>query len=144
MSAEARSQLFVYGRLRRSVEVTTFILFAEHATYFDDGRVQARMCDFGSYLGVVLSDCADDRVTGKVYTLRRPTPTLALLDRYEGVAGTRAGELARFQVATDRHGSLNAWVCVFIGAVAHRSRIGSGHYLDHLRRHPGIRAQAID
>jgi gamma-glutamylcyclotransferase (GGCT)/AIG2-like uncharacterized protein YtfP len=97
----------------------------------------------------VLSDCADDRVTGEVYTLRRPTPTLALLDRYEGVAGTRAGELAlyervRFQVATDRQGSLNAWVYVFIGAVSHRSRIGSGDYFEHLRRHPGIRPPAID
>ena len=74
---------------------------------------------------------------------------LALRDRYEGVAGTSAGELAlyervRFQVATDRHGSLNAWVYVFIGTVAHRSRIGSGGYLDHLRPHPGIRPLAMD
>ena len=73
----------------------------------------------------MLSDCADDQVTGEAYTLRRSTPTPALLDRYAGVAGTRAGELALyergcFQVATDRHSSLNAWVYVFIGAVAHR------------------------
>jgi len=63
MSAELGSQLFVYGRLRRAVEAPTFILFTEHATYFDDGRVQAKMYDFGSYPGVVLSDCANDRVT---------------------------------------------------------------------------------
>jgi gamma-glutamylcyclotransferase (GGCT)/AIG2-like uncharacterized protein YtfP len=124
MSAEPGSQLFVYGRLRLTGEAPAFILFAEHATYFDDGRVQAKMYDFGSYPGVVLSDCVDDRITGEAYTLRRPTSTLALLDRYGGVASTRAGELAlyervRFQVATDRHGSLNAWVYVFIGAVAH-------------------------
>jgi gamma-glutamylcyclotransferase (GGCT)/AIG2-like uncharacterized protein YtfP len=74
---------------------------------------------------------------------------LALRDRYEGVAGTSAGELAlyermRFQVVTYRHGSLNAWVYVFTGAVAYRSRVGSGDYLDHLRGHPGIRPPAID
>ena len=53
MSAELGSQLFVYGRLRRALGALTFILFAEHATYFDDGRVQAKMCDFGSYQGAV-------------------------------------------------------------------------------------------
>ena len=63
MSAEPGSQLFVYGRLRREVEAAGFILFAEHAAYFDDGRVQAKMYDFGSYPGVVLSDCANDQVT---------------------------------------------------------------------------------
>jgi hypothetical protein len=63
MSAEPGSQLFVYGRLQRAVEAPTFILFAEHATYFDHGRVQAKMSDFGSYQVAVLSDCADDRVT---------------------------------------------------------------------------------
>jgi len=63
MSAESGSQLFVYGRLRLTGEAPAFVLFAEHATYFDDGRVQAKMYDFGSYPGVVLSDCADDRVT---------------------------------------------------------------------------------
>jgi hypothetical protein len=60
MSVEPGSQLFVYGRLLCALEAPAFILFAEHATYFDDGRVQAKMCDFGSYQGVVLSDFAED------------------------------------------------------------------------------------
>jgi gamma-glutamylcyclotransferase (GGCT)/AIG2-like uncharacterized protein YtfP len=149
MSAGPGSMLFVYGTLRRAVEAPAFRLFAEHATYFDDGRVQAKMYDFESYPGVVLSDHADDQVAGEVYTLRTPTPTLALLDRYEGVAGARAGgpalyERVRLQVATRRHGSLDAWIYVFIGAVDQRSRIESGDYLDHLRRHPGIRPPAIE
>jgi len=149
MSGGPGSLLFVYGTLRRAVEAPAFKLFAEHAAYFDDGRVQAKMYDFGSYPGAVLSDNADDSVAGEVYTLRTPTPTLALLDRYEGVAGTRAVEPALYervqlQVATHRHGSLEAWIYVFIGAVEERSRIESGDYLDYLRRHPGIRPPAIE
>lgn len=149
MSAEPGSMLFVYGTLRRAVEAPAFKLFAEHATYFDDGRVQAKMYDFGSYPGVVLSDYADDLVVGEIYTLRTPTPTLALLDRYEGVVGTRAAESAlyervRLEVATHRHGGVTAWIYVFIGTVEQRSRIESGDYLDHLRRHPGIRPPAIE
>jgi hypothetical protein len=43
MNTEPGSQLFVYGRLRHAVEEPAFILFAEPATYFDNGRVQAKM-----------------------------------------------------------------------------------------------------
>jgi hypothetical protein len=48
MSVDPGSQLFVYFRQWRAVEAPAFILFAEPATYFDDGRVQAKMHDFGS------------------------------------------------------------------------------------------------
>ena len=149
MSGDSGSMLFVYGTLRRAVEAPAFRLFAEHATYFDEGRVRAKMYDFGSYPGVVISDHADDLIVGEVYALRTPTPTLALLDRYEGVAGTRDNEpvlyeRVRVQVASRRHGSLSAWIYVFVGAIAKQPQIASGDYLDHLKRHPSIRPPAID
>ncbi len=144
MSAAPESLLFVYGTLRRAVGAPAFALFAEHAALFDKGHVQARMYDFGAYPGVVLSEQAADKVYGEVYALHTPTPTLALLDRYEGVAGTRDNEVALYErhrrpVATRRHGRLVAWIYVYVGALDGRPRIGSGDYLEHLRRHPAIR-----
>jgi hypothetical protein len=67
MSAEQGSQLFVYGRLRCEVEAAGFILFAEHAAYFDDGRVQAKMYDFSP----TRASCSQTVPTTKL--LVRPT-----------------------------------------------------------------------
>ncbi|MEK9946799.1 MAG: gamma-glutamylcyclotransferase family protein [Alphaproteobacteria bacterium] len=149
MTAAPDSFLFVYGTLRRAVEAPAFALFAKHATYFDEGSVHAIMYDFGAYPGVVLSDHAEDRVKGEVYALKTPRPTLALLDRYEGVAGTRADDTALYErvrvaVATHQHGKVTAWMYVYLGSAAGRPRIESGDYLDHLRRNPDIRPPGLE
>lgn len=149
MTGAAEARLFVYGTLRRAVKAPAFALFAEHARYYDDGSVQAIMYDFGAYPGVVLSDNAADRVLGEVYALRTPGPTLALLDRYEGVAGTRGAEDALYErvqvrVASAQHGTLTAWMYTYAGPLEGRARIGSGDYLDHLRRNPAIRPPTLD
>ena len=149
MTATPDSLLFVYGTLRRAVEAPAFALFAQHATFFDEGSVRAIMYDFGAYPGVVLSDHAEDLVQGEVYALKTPRPTLALLDRYEGVAGTREDDTAlyervRIAVATHQHSKVTAWMYVYLGPIAGRPRIDSGDYLEHLRRNPDVRPAALD
>ena len=99
--------LFVYGTLRRDVGAPAYALFVKHAALYDDGTITGRLFDLGSYPGGILSDRPEERIYGEVYVLRTPRPTLALLDRYEGVAGTRGNAPALYDrvqvsVATQR------------------------------------------
>lgn len=140
--------LFVYGTLRRSVGAPAFALFSRHADAYDEGSIQARLHDFGRYPGAIASDNADDRVVGEVFALRTPRPTLALLDRYEGVAGTRGdapGLYARVRVpvATRRHGRVSAWTYLFVRDISRWPRIESGDYIAHLRGRPGFRPPSL-
>ncbi|NQV79645.1 MAG: gamma-glutamylcyclotransferase [Alphaproteobacteria bacterium] len=142
MSAESDNLLFVYGTLRRDAGAPAYALFSEHARYLDDGDISGRMYDLGAYPGVVLSSQSGDHVFGEIYTLGTPEATLALLDRYEGVAGTRGDEPPQYErlkvpVSSQRHGVVAAWIYVYLLVTDDRARIPSGDYLRFLRSRPG-------
>lgn len=138
--------LFVYGTLRRAVGAPAHRLFSAHADFFDDGYVAARLYDLGDYPGLVLSQDGGDRVIGELYTLRTPEPTLTLLDRYEGVAGTRGDAPAQYRrikvPVTSQNGRVHtAWIYEYLLDVGDRPLVRTGDYLDFLRnsgRHLGL------
>ncbi len=145
LSAAPDELLFVYGTLRRDVGAPAYALFAEHARYLDEGYVSGRMYDLGEYPGVVLSNQPGDRVFGEIYTLGTPEPTLALLDRYEGVAGTRGDQPPQYErlevpVSSQSHGPATAWIYVYLLAIDDHARIPTGDYLHFLRSNPGCLA----
>ena len=134
--------LFVYGTLRRAVGAPAYQLFSAHADHVDDGYVSARMYDLGDYPGVVLSADDSERVYGELYALRTPEPTLALLDRYEGVAGTRGSAPAQYRrlevpVTSQHKGVRTAWIYECLLDIGDRARVPTGDYLDFLRHRRG-------
>jgi gamma-glutamylcyclotransferase (GGCT)/AIG2-like uncharacterized protein YtfP len=144
MTAHPGSLLFVYGTLRRAVGAPVHALFQKHARFFDDGHIGGSLYDLGNYPGLVPSTAGSDWVRGEVYVLRTPQPSLRLLDRYEGVEGTRSGEPAQYArlqlpVTTRRHGRVSAWTYVYLLEVADGARIVSGDYVLHLRGRRGVR-----
>lgn len=149
MTPAPDSLLFVYGTLRRAVNAPAYSLFSDKADLFDHGSIQARMYDFGTYPGVVLSDDPADRVYGEIFVLRTPAETLPLLDQYEGIhGGTKPWpeQYARLRqtVTSDGHGPLTAWVYAYLLSVEGRQRIDHGDYVRHLRGVKHYRPPAID
>ncbi len=141
--------LFVYGTLRREVGAPAYALFAEHATFLDAGTIAGRMYDLGSYPGITLEAEGAHCVHGEVYRLTTPQPTLQLLDRYEGVAGTRgdgSGQYDRLEVpvATHDHGLVMAWVYVCLMDLTDCPAIEGGDYVRYLSSRPDYRPPRID
>lgn len=149
MTPAPGSLLFVYGTLRRAVNAPAYALFADKAELFDHGSICARMYDFGTYPGVVLSADPADRVHGEIFVLRTPEETLTLLDQYEGIhRGTKPWpeQYARLAQAvdSDSHGRLTAWVYTYLLPVEGRPRIVHGDYARHVRGVKNYRPPAID
>jgi gamma-glutamylcyclotransferase (GGCT)/AIG2-like uncharacterized protein YtfP len=134
----AHRLLFVYGTLRRGTPGAARRLLEGSAVYLDAGTYQGKLHDLGAYPGLTSSTDPADQVIGDVYALRAPRRTLRRLDTYEG------GDYCRRVgvVATRRHGRLQAWIYLFQGSLAHRSRISGGDYLAHLRCNPAARRAA--
>ena len=135
---KAHRLLFVYGTLRRGAPGAARRLLEGPAVYLDAGTYQGKLYDLGAYPGLTSSTDPADRVIGDVYALRTPRRTLRRLDAYEG------GDYCRRVgvVTTRRHGRLRAWIYLYQGSLAHRSRISGGDYLAHLRRSPAARRAA--
>jgi len=77
------SLLFVYGTLRRDFDSPMAKRLVRKADWLGTATCRGRLYLVAGYPGMVLSDDPRDRVTGDLFRLFEPAPTLALLDRYE-------------------------------------------------------------
>jgi gamma-glutamylcyclotransferase (GGCT)/AIG2-like uncharacterized protein YtfP len=129
------SLLFVYGTLRAFVGSAAGDRMRRHACLIGCARVRGRLYDLGRYPGLAPPRRAGDWVTGEVYRLRNPWPTLRALDVYEaGARFVRERSLADLASGTRRR----VWVYRFIGPVHSECLIGSGDYeTDRLRSRGG-------
>ena len=105
-----RSNLFVYGTLRRRCRNKFARLLHTHARFLGNARVRGRLYQFSRYPGAVLSEVPDDWVRGEVFELEDPS-ILAALDEYEGTEFERA----MVGVHLENGEQLEAWVYLFIG-----------------------------
>ncbi len=93
--------------------------------------LRGRLLDLGGYPGLVEAARSTDWVSGDLYALACPVPSLRALDRYERGAGWRgAAEYARVRrrVRVGRRWR-SAWVYLYVGSVLGKRRIAAGDYL---------------
>jgi len=136
----AREYLFLYGSLLTgSGDRALDRLVSTGCRTLGRGHIHARLYDLGPYPGAVASDKAHERIYGEVFELTKPRHCLPRLDAYEGYLSNAPehSEYVRAKVPVTLEGSrrtLQAWVYLFNGAVAHRPRIKRGDYLAHRAR----------
>lgn len=85
--ADPEGRLFVYGTLRSGAETPGAVaaLLRREAGRAVPARIRARLFDAGGFPAAVPWEGSE--VVGELLRLRRPEPTLAVLDRYEGCGG---------------------------------------------------------
>lgn len=115
--------LFVYGTLRAGAGTPQAARLAREAAWVGRAHAAGRLLRVGTYPGLV---AGRGRVTGDVYRLDEPAPTLQWLDRYEG-SQFRRGLQPILLAAGD---GLDAWVYRYIGPVAGLPAVSGNNFLE--------------
>jgi gamma-glutamylcyclotransferase (GGCT)/AIG2-like uncharacterized protein YtfP len=125
------SYLFVYGTLLRRSRSPYAKLLRARAQFAGEASARGYLYHLGRFPGAVFDAACRTRVHGEVFRLRAPS-LLDTLDAYEGcrpedpVPHLFRREIIGVQLA--RGGAAMAWTYPFIGAIAGRPRIASGHF----------------
>ena len=124
------SLLFVYGTLRPFTGSSMAVWLLANAVHLGRGRVLGRLYDLGAYPGMIAARRDGEWVVGDLYRLRRPGPTLRVLDRYEwGSSGRGRPRFARERRLVElARGSTPAWVYLYRLPVSIRARVRRGDY----------------
>ena len=104
-------------------------MLEKDAEYVETGVYQGKLYDLGAYPALFASSNPHDHVVGDIYKLRMPHLLLPRLDAYEG----RQYHRKACTVETPHGECLKAWIYLYRGPQAGRSRIESGDYLVHLQ-----------
>jgi gamma-glutamylcyclotransferase (GGCT)/AIG2-like uncharacterized protein YtfP len=124
------SLLFVYGTLRAFVATAAGERLRRHSCLVGYARVAGRLYDLGRYPGLAEPRRAGEWVTGELYRLRTPRPTLRALDRYELGAWPVPARFTRERAIAHlaRGSRRRVWVYRFLGAVHAERKIAGGDY----------------
>ena len=126
--------LFVYGTLMRGFDHPMAQLLSRSADFLGEARCRGRLYLVKHYPGLVLSDAADDVVSGELFRLRQPAELLREFDMYEacGEGFAEPTEYVRqmLSVALGNGAVSEAWTYVYNWPVAGLSRIASGRFLE--------------
>jgi gamma-glutamylcyclotransferase (GGCT)/AIG2-like uncharacterized protein YtfP len=132
--------LFIYGTLRKEIAPSEFIhnLLDRYADFVDDGYVQGKLYDIGSYPGLIPSDNSEDKVAGEVFKLADSEEVLNTFDEYEGCSPRfpEPWEYVRkkVKVILKKGGIVNAWVYQYNLDISDKTLITSGDYLEFQNR----------
>ncbi|MFO7823411.1 MAG: gamma-glutamylcyclotransferase family protein [Cyclobacterium sp.] len=130
-----RTNLFVYGTLRKGFKHPMGKFLEEEADYLGTGHIPGLLFDLGPYPVAVTSAKQDQQVFGDVYAFTENSDLLSILDDYEGL-----GEVLETGVTFERKlmlvnlvngHPLKAWVYLHTGYIDHMIPISSGDYLAH-------------
>jgi gamma-glutamylcyclotransferase (GGCT)/AIG2-like uncharacterized protein YtfP len=125
--------LFVYGTLMRRFDHPMARLLSRSADFIGEARCQGRLYRVKHYPGLVLSENADDVVSGELYRLRSPAELLREFDMYEacGEGFVEPTEYVRRMLEVTRdEGTREAWSYIYNWPVAHLARIASGRFME--------------
>jgi gamma-glutamylcyclotransferase (GGCT)/AIG2-like uncharacterized protein YtfP len=127
-------RLFVYGTLMCGFDHPVAQLLSRSADFIGEAHCQGRLYLVKHYPGLVLSDDAQDVVSGELYRLRAPTELLREFDMYEacGEGFAEPTEYIRRMLAVtlDDGTATDAWTYLYNWPVAHLPRIVSGRFLE--------------
>jgi len=130
--------LFVYGTLMRGFDHPMARLLSANADFVGEARCRGRLYLVKHYPGLVLSDDPADIVHGELYRLRARDEMLHEFDMYEacGEGFPPPTEYLRqmLSVTLDDGGTSDAWTYIYNWPVEKLLRIGSGNFLDEVRR----------
>lgn len=134
--------LFVYGSLRPALAHPLQHCLRQYALWVGTGQCRGQLYDLGRYPGAVPAAKANQRLIGDVFRLRKPSPLLDILDRYEGATlrtGKRREYCRQLIEVSLEHRQLLAWIYLYNRTVTGKKRILSGDYLTHSRLPRGRR-----
>ena len=115
--------LFVYGTLQSGFVKNRFARYlAQNADLVGPASVPGRLYALKRYPGLRPPQSEDDWVSGEVYRLRVPVPTLRVLDAYEASDYRRVRRLATLGDGRERR----CWVYLFWRPLARHRRVESG------------------
>jgi gamma-glutamylcyclotransferase (GGCT)/AIG2-like uncharacterized protein YtfP len=130
-------RLFVYGTLMRDFDHPMAQLLSRSADFIGQARCQGRLYLVKHYPGLVLSDAADDVVSGELYRLKQPEALLREFDMYEACGEGFAEPteyIRRLLPVTLVDGAseaqtAEAWTYLYNWPVADLPRIASGRFM---------------
>jgi gamma-glutamylcyclotransferase (GGCT)/AIG2-like uncharacterized protein YtfP len=132
-------RLFVYGTLMRDFDHPMAQLLSRSADFIGQARCQGRLYLVKHYPGMVLSDTADDVVSGELYRLKQPEALLREFDMYEacGEGFAEPTEYIRRLLpvtlvdgAAGEAQTAEAWTYLYNWPVAALPRIASGRFME--------------
>jgi gamma-glutamylcyclotransferase (GGCT)/AIG2-like uncharacterized protein YtfP len=126
--------LFVYGTLMRGFDHPMAQLLSRSAEFIGEAQCRGRLHLVKHYPGLVLSDAADDVVSGELFRLRQPAELLREFDMYEacGEGFAEPTEYVRqVLTVTGADGAIHeAWTYIYNWPVTNLPRIASGRFLE--------------
>ena len=124
----SRPYLFVYGTLQSGFTKNRFSRYlAQNADLIGRALMPGRLFELKRYPGLRPPQSEDDWVSGEVYRLRHPVPTLQTLDAYEASDYRRVRRLATLEGGR----TVRCWVYVFWKPLARHRRVLSGSWRPH-------------
>jgi len=115
--------LFVYGTLQSNCRKNRFSRYlADNADLVGRARMKGRLYGLKRYPCLRPPQSDEDWVTGEVYRLRQPVPTLRTLDAYEASDYRRVRQLATLEDGRE----VRCWVYLFSRPLPRNRRILSG------------------
>lgn len=122
----SRPYLFVYGTLQSRFAKNRYARYlAQNADLVGPARVPGRLYALKRYPSLRPPQSEEDSVSGEVYRLRVPVPTLRVLDAYEASDYRRVRRLATLEDGRQ----VRCWVYVFWRPLARHRRVESGAWL---------------
>jgi gamma-glutamylcyclotransferase (GGCT)/AIG2-like uncharacterized protein YtfP len=135
-------RLFVYGTLMRDFDHPMAQLLSRSADFIGEARCRGRLYLIKHYPGMVLSDTADEFVSGELYRLKQPEALLREFDMYEacGEGFAEPTEYVRRllpvtlvdagEAFTGEASISEAWTYLYNWPVTHLPRIASGRFME--------------
>ena len=131
-------RLFVYGTLMRDFDHPMAQLLSRSADFIGEACCQGRLYLIKHYPGMVLSDTADDVVSGELYRLKQPEALLREFDMYEacGDGFAEPTEYIRLLLpvtlvdGASEASTSEAWTYLYNWPVGHLPRIASGRFME--------------
>jgi gamma-glutamylcyclotransferase (GGCT)/AIG2-like uncharacterized protein YtfP len=132
-------RLFVYGTLMRGYDHPMAQLLSRSADFLGAARCRGRLYLVRHYPGLVLSEAAEDVVSGELYRLKQPEALLREFDMYEacGEGFVEPTEYIRQilpvtleDASAGEASTCEAWTYLYNWPVAKLPRIASGRFME--------------
>ena len=119
----SQPHLFVYGTLQSGFKKNRYARYlAQNADLVGPARIPGRLYALKRYPGLRPPQSDDDWVTGELYRLRTPVPTLRTLDAYEATEYRRVRRLTTLEDGRQ----VRCWTYIFWQPLPRHRRVEAG------------------
>jgi gamma-glutamylcyclotransferase (GGCT)/AIG2-like uncharacterized protein YtfP len=127
-------RLFVYGSLRQQSCHPMARFLRDRACLIGLATVRGILFEVSWYPGAIHIENASSRIQGEVYQIAHPTPTLAILDEYEGCIALPPSvpEYERIVVPAilSNNHPASVWFYQYLGNTENLKIISTGYFPD--------------